>query len=150
MRINIFTSYDKFDDSLVLADNDIFFNEYVKSSEFEDIDNEILKKIDEAEVIDIVMDTIKTKRGVCSLNDISTGCKTVLNYLYLCRNREHGYEALDITYCGANALEELFRVMEQKEYQIDLILMHKDELFKCGEREYFIDGKRHINSLLYM
>ena len=150
MRINIFTSYDKFHDSLVLADNDIFFDEYVKSSEFEDIDREVLDKVDGAVVIDTEIDTVKTKRGVCRLNDISTGCKTVLNYLYLCRNREHRYKALDITYCGANALEELFNVMEKKQYSIDLILMHKDEVFKCSNRDYFIDGRKQISNLLYM
>lgn len=150
MRINIFTNYDKFEKAVVLAEHDVFFDEYVKSAEFEDVDREVLEKIDGAIVIDAEIDTIKTKRGVCGLNDISTGCKTVLNYLYLYRNRNHAYKTLDITYCGANALEELFRVMELKGYNMDLILMHKDELFKCSNRDYFIDGNRHIDNLLYM
>ena len=84
------------------------------------------------------------------MEDLSTGCKTVLNYMFLCKSQPNDIRAIDVSKCGANALEVLFSIMERVEYSIDLVLRHEDELFRCGKREYLIDNERVIDNLLYI
>lgn len=148
--INIYTDYDKYDTQAVILDNDAYFDENVVANTFGELEKNIIKKIDNAEVIDFNTGAIKTPRGIGALEDLSTGCKTVLNYIYLQKHNIFTIKAIDASQCGTNALEELFSTMEIVEYPIDIVLRHKDELFKCGERDYKINNRREIKNLLYM
>ena len=148
--IRIFTEYDKYKKETIILDNDAYFDENVVTCTFDDLEKEILKKIDNAEIVDANIGTIRTPRGIGTSEDLSTGCKTVLNYIYLYKNKSNDIQAVDISQCGANALEVLFSTMEKINYSVDLVLRHKDELFKCGEREYLINDKKKIRNLLYL
>lgn len=149
MEFKIYTNYEKFKGFNVIKDNDAFFYENVSAENFSDIEIDVMKDIDNAELLDDKYGKIQTPRGICSIENLSTGCKTILNYLYIC-NSNMNIDAIDITGCGANAIEKLFQVMEIKGETVNLILMHKDKLFDCNDREYIIDDIKSINSLLYM
>ena len=148
--INIHTDFDKYDKQEVILDNDAYFDENVVASNFGELELNIMKTIDNAEVLDFNTGAIKTPRGIGALEDLSTGCKTVLNYVYLKRNNVETIKAIDASQCGANALEELFLTIEKIQYPIDIVLRHKDELFKCSERHYRINGNKEITNLLFI
>lgn len=148
--INIYTDFDRYDKQAIILDNDAYFEENVVASNFEDLELNIMKKIDSADVLDFNTGAIKTPRGIGALEDLSTGCKTVLNYIYLQKNNIETIKAIDASQCGANALEELFSAIEKTQYPMDIVLRHKDELFKCGERRYIINGKKEIKNLLFI
>lgn len=147
--INIYTDFDKFDKNELILDNDAFFYENVTSENFGDLEEQVIKQIDNAVMIDKKIGTVRTSRGVTSIENLSTGCKTVLNYIYIAKN-ESKIVAIDGSHCGYNALEVLFSVIEKIEYPINIIIMHKDTLFKCSSREYNINNERVIQNLLYI
>ena len=95
--------------------------------------------------------TIETPYGSCNRDQLSTGCKTVLNTIYLYRHQDKfkNKKAIYATECGANALEVLFRFLEEYKLDIGVVLEHHEDLMTCGEREYLIDNKRKVNSLAF-
>ncbi len=147
--INIFTDLDRFNRKEVILDNDAYFYENVTAENFGDLEEEIIKQIDNGVIIDKKLGTVKTLRGITSIDNLSTGCKTVLNYVYISKNKNE-IKAIDASYCGYNALEVLFLTIEKVNYPINIIIRHKDNLFKCNDREYKINNKRIIKNLLYI
>ena len=148
--VNIYTDYKKYDKGTIILDNDAYFDENVVANTFGELENNIIKNVDYAEVLDFNTGTIKTPRGIGALEDLSTGCKTILNYVYIQKNNIDNIKAIDASHCGSNALEVLFSTVETLGSPIDIVLRHKDELFRCKERDYVIDGKKKIKNLLYM
>ncbi len=109
--IHIVTKWDK---NNVIRDSESFFKKYISTVEFDPFSNETLERIDSAVVLDKKLGTIRTRFGVTDIHHLSTGCKIVLSYLYLRKNREKfGDRVLDITECGGNALEVLFDFVER-------------------------------------
>ena len=147
--INIFTDLDRFNRKEVILDNDAYFYENVTSENFGDLEEWIIKQIDNGLIIDKKLGTVKTSRGITSIENLSTGCKTVLNYVYISKNKNKEV-AIDASYCGYNALEVLFSVIEEVKYPIDIIIRHKDNLFQCSDREYKINDEKVITNLLYI
>lgn len=148
--INIYTDWTGFDKKALIIDNDAYFDENVTAHNFEELENEAIEVIDDAKVLDYNIGTIQTPRGVGALENLSSGCKTVLNYLYLYRNKIGNIKAIDVSECGANALEELFEIIEKSKYPIDLVIRHKDRLYMCRERQYKVDGDCIISNLMYL
>ena len=104
-----------------------------------------MKQIDNAILLDETSGTIQTDFGVTYLDNLSSGCKAVLTFLYIIRNKEdyNGKIILDVTECGANALDILFNFAEQyNDMDITFLLRHKNNLFKCKSHDYIVDGKR--------
>lgn len=149
MKIKIFTTTYGIEAESIIVDNDAYFDENVTAKSFGVIGDKAIKIIDNAYILDRNTGTIKTPRGICALEDLSTGCKTVLNYLYIIKNDDR-IKAIDASGCGANALDVLFSTIEEMQYPIDIVIMHRDELYKCKEREYVINNSREIKNLLYM
>ena len=147
--INIFTDLDRFNRKEVILDNDAYFYENVTSENFGDLEEQIIKQIDNGVIIDKKLGTVKTLRGITSIDNLSTGCKTVLNYVYISKNKNE-IKAIDASYCGYNALEVLFLTIEKVNYPINIIIRHKDNLFKCNDREYKINDETIIKNLLYI
>lgn len=149
MLIDIYTYIEDFDEETIIIDNDAYFNENVVAKTFGSLESRVIKEIDNATIIDYQTGAIKTSYGIGALENLSTGCKTVLNYIYVSKN-DRRIKALDASFCGANALEVLFSTIEELEYPLSIVLRHRDELYKCKEREYRINGERVIRNLLYI
>lgn len=132
-----------------INDNDNYFFQNISPQGIDELAKKVMKFIDGAELIDSSTGKIQTSRGIGSIENLSTGCKTVLNYIYA-REYDKEIEAINISYCGYNALDVLFDIAEKDDNEIVFILLHKDGIYKCKDREYLIDGKRQINTLLDM
>lgn len=124
-------------------DCESFFKAIVHSKDFNNSDINTIASIDNAVLLDKVTGTVKTPFGVCSIEELSTGCKIVLVYLYILRNRlkYNGSILLDVTECGSNALDVLFELDNSIDSNITFLLRHHNNLFKCKSRDYLIDGK---------
>lgn len=149
MDIYIYTNYPKESNKdNTIYNNDARFNNYTINNlhgDLDDIGKEVIKQIDRAIILE--NNKIETPRGITYLTDLSSGCKTVLNYLYA----DKEYLFINVTQCGANALEILFQTMEKvPNIQRKLILCHKDRIYKCNKRNYVINNKKHIEDLLYI
>ena len=114
---------------------------------------EALSNIDKAVVIDKETCKIETPFGVCDISEISTGCKTVLNYLWVIshRNEFKNIRAISATESGANAIEVLFEYIEDiGDDTMSVILEHRDELGVCKNREYLINGTEVVYDIDFM
>lgn len=153
--VRIYTSLEKIDTSIkdlqsrYKIDNEALFRSHTLKESITKEDEEVMKKIDNAEIIEVSRENkdskdllIKTPYGVTTIENLSTGCKTVLNFLHLKDNNI----ILDITECGWNALEELFKYYEDKKSSIILILRHKNYTYNCSKRQYIVNGKE-VNRL---
>lgn len=150
--IKLYTSLDYFNKNNVLYDNESFFKEMISSKELTDDELDVLWKIDKAKVVNAKLNKIETPYGICSLSDISTGCKTAINVMFIMKHREqfNRLEAINATECGVNALESIFQVIDKYNYDINIVVEHDDDIWECGKRDYLINGNRHINDLLYL
>lgn len=156
MAIKIYTDYITFEKKQILLDNDSFFKINVVAKDFGYTEASVMMEVDGAVLINKELGTVETSKGVTSIDNLSTGCKTILNYLFVLKNPKYNekIKAIDVSSCGVNALETLFKVMEKLEKlgekQIALILKHKDNLNGCQKRTYIINDTEKIEDLLYM
>lgn len=125
----------------------LFFNIYVNAKDFNDLDLKARYKIDSAVLVDKNSESIKTPFGVCATNALSSGCKTILSFLYLYRNISDFKDIiLSITECGINALELLFDYADDLNCDsVTFLLMHSDYLYECRDRNYVINGVSYKN-----
>lgn len=134
----------------ILQDNDSFFSS-IKIN-LDDTAIRVIKIIDKAEVIDKPKGLIRTPFGETTVDNLSTGCKTVLNYLHLTQHPEEyrHIKAIDATCCGWNALEELFKQIQNTGYDIAVILKHENKLYNCSIRDYMVNNTNKITDLLWL
>lgn len=146
--IQIYTSEIQLKGKDIIRDSESFFKTTVPIENFEEKELEAMMKIDEAKLLDRKLGMILTPFGITTVNSLSTGCKVVLNYLFLYKSMEYRDYILDVTECGANALECLFCYMEQyNDSKTILLLRHRNGISKCGKRDYLVNGKKEINRL---
>lgn len=141
--VNIITNKEKVKHKYI-NDNESFFKCFVRVNEIEEA-VQIIKSIDNAELLDENTGLIKTPFGLTSVDNLSTGCKTALNVAFIKKHSEFGVNTFNITECGYNALEVIFSMND-----IDNLLFylgHSDSLFKCADREYCVDGVVSTNLL---
>lgn len=148
--VNIYKSYEKLNECCMIKDAEAFFNGYITSEEFDAQEIEAMEKVDGAKLLDKQSGTIKTPRGVTSIDNLSTGCKTVLTYMYMMRHPDIDKNILDISGCGVNALEYLFDIAEKWDNKIIFVLRHKDSVYQCKDRDYLVDGEKKITNLAYL
>lgn len=109
--INIVTDKKEIQGKL-LEDNESFFHNFVSIHHLNSQYFDVMLKIDQAHILDRDSGLIKTPIGLTSFENLSTGCKTVINCLYL---RDYRgildipfLEVVRVTECGYNALNVLF------------------------------------------
>lgn len=148
--INVIKSLDYLEESsshyYKIMDCEAFFLGRVTYKEFSDEDLAVLREIDKADMLDISTGAIKTKYGVTNVDNLSTGCKTVLVYLY---TRKHLDEdafrngiLLNVTECGGNALRVLFDLADKHEDDTTIFLLsHNDGVGLCDGHKYLINNK---------
>lgn len=148
--VKIYTSKKYFRPEEILIDNESFFDNTVTAKSFDELSLDVIMNIDKAKLIDRNIGTIETPFGITSIDNVSTGCKAVLNYIYISNNKisYRDIKAIDATECGWNAIEELFKAIERKKYELGVIIEHDNKLFHCSDRDYLVDNKRQIHSLL--
>lgn len=152
IMINIHTEKGLFKGKLI-NDCEAFFKLYVRSFDFGELDEEVMKNIDNAVFIDKDGGVIKTPHGITLVTSLSTGCKVVLTYLHVVRNKEQFSEiCIDVTECGWNALEELFRCADSfsNNDNVVFLLRHINGLYNCSERNFLINNKRSVTNLMFM
>ena len=149
MEIQIYTKLKLFREhkSITIIDNNTYFTENILPSMIDSLGKEIMMKIDKAILID-ESGAIKTPFGITSIDNLSSSCKTVLNYLYA----DKKYKFININQCGCNALEILFETMERvPDIQRILILQHDGTLMNHGIRTYNINnGEKITDDLLFI
>ena len=145
--INVITKCDEKDID-VIRDFESFFEKYVFSSNFEELDLNVMKRIDDAILLDKKTGAIKTKFGVTDILHLSTGCKVVLSYIYIKRFNKCSVKVLDVTECGSNALEALFSCADAfEDSETIFLLRHTNQLLKCSNRAFSVNG--HETNSLY-
>lgn len=126
-------------------DCESFFIAKIHSKQFGDDDIFAMRSIDHAELLDKNTGIIKTNFGVTSIENLSMGCKTVLVYLYIQRNKDLFRDSvkIDVTGCGSNALSVLFDLMDKYDNRgIVLFLNHINDLYKCGYHDFVYNGQK--------
>ena len=146
--VKIYTDKTKLPETLIdniIERNDDFFNAWsiIKSLDKEDMD--IIGLIDNATVIDEKSSSIQTKFGVTNYRSLSSGCKTVLNLLYIIKNNLT--VAVDVTECGQNALEVIFEIIDKFEKAIPIILRH-NSIIGCTRRNFTVNDEDIIDNIL--
>lgn len=144
--IKLYTSEDFFDKKEILHDNEVFFNIIPTKSYTKYFDN-ILLEVDNARIIDRRIGTVVTPFGSTSIRNVSTGCKTALNVVYLHEVGNSQFKAVSLNECGLNALEAIFDYADLNSVAIAFILEHRNKTSKCKKRDYFINGVKHVDNI---
>lgn len=147
--ISISTDESKYKEDELIRDNESFFNNNVTAKSFTEDSIKAMMSIDKAILLDASTGKIETPYGICSIESLSSGCKTVLNYYFIKSfpNLYPNIKAISANECGCNALEELFKAIENIEDKIEVLLQHDNKTYNCSDRTYRIDGIRTIESM---
>ena len=89
--------------------NDIFFNKYTVEK-LDDTAAEIIKTIDDSEMLSKYMIKSKFNGTALNIDRLSTGCKTTLNIIY------NPDKVFDICECGDNALDVIYSLPQGNVY----------------------------------
>lgn len=149
IRLYTSSSYFKADETII--DNEAFFNNNVSAKYLTDSSLMVMSDIDKAKLIDRKTGKIETPYGITSIRDLSTGCKTILNCIFIHENPERypTVKAINATECGWNAIDRLFEYIESIDiFDIAIIIEHDNDLYKCKDREYLVNNDKHIKSML--
>ena len=129
----------------LITDNEAFFDRFISAKNIDIEDRKYLKQIDGATIIDAELGTITTPFGASILENISTGAKTVMNLLYLQKNNKP--VTLDITECGANALDAIFSLMDNYNGAVKVLLCHA-ETSRCGNHDYCVNDEHIVHDAI--
>lgn len=86
--VKVYNSVDFFDEKEILFDSEAFFDGAVSARNFDEDNLNAMKRIDKAVLLDKDTGAIKTPFGICRLEDLSTGCKTVLSLIEIIKNKK--------------------------------------------------------------
>lgn len=149
--INLYRDLSFFGENEVLDDPEMFFINRISASDLSPDSLRMLKIIDNATLLDIKSSKVETPFGICSIDDISTGCKVAVCVVYLNEHRKD-FEAIKAVYAteaGVNALDCIFDYLEKTKFDIPIITEQED-IFDCKDRIYRVDGGLTVDSLLTM
>lgn len=120
---------------------DSFFKTIQDKSVFnKDVYKKIMRKIDKAELLDT--DLIETPFGKTTLNNLSTGCKTVILSVFLSEDNVF----IPLGECGNNALSVLFELSKQYNLKgyVDYPFILRDKDISCIINDKFVEGANNI------
>lgn len=126
----------------VIDKNNSYFMVKVGVRGITDAGIECIRKVDNAELIDRSIGTVATPFGVTSVENLSTGCQTLLNLLYVRDN--HLSVGVDVTGCGTNALDIAFEIADGTD--IPLVLRHLS-VSKCKNRNFIVNDKGKADNM---
>lgn len=136
--IDIYTYYPKDStDNNTIIDNDLYLSEKIRADMLDDIGKAVMNDIDSAILLDSNNGCIETPFGITCIENMSTGCKTVLNYMYA----DESYEYINVNGCGENALELLFKIIDSGIYKNRKLILFNHNVGECSHRDYNIHYK---------
>ncbi len=139
-----------FKDDNILVDVDRFFDISVSVGDIDEIGMQVMEKIDGAHFVDSNIGTIETPYGITSYKNLSTGCKSVLDYLFIAKHpvKYRDVKAVDFTECGWNAIDCLFDVISNGvSDKLGIIIRHDDGLYNCKPHKMLFNGEFEIESM---
>lgn len=151
--INFYKSRGKLpQDANIIEVCEAYFDFYIESESFGDLELYAMSEIDSAELVEPTNGLIETPFGVTTIKSLSSGCKTVLTYLYLYKNNEDARPlVINAIECGYNALDVLFECMEKLGDNETIILVeYENGLFNCKDREYLVNGEDLITESILL
>ena len=77
--VRLYTSGKYFKDNEIIIDNDSFFNNNVSAKSLSENSIKVMEEVDHAKLLDQNIGKIETPYGITGIQDLSTGCKTILN-----------------------------------------------------------------------
>ena len=119
---------------------DEYFNLNLDLKKLSDVALKAILEVDKSSIIDINSGIIRTPYGITSIKNLSMSCKAVIVYICL---KENGVSniVLNITECGANALDILFDYVKYfHDSESVFYLGHEDNVIVCKDRVYNING----------
>ncbi len=149
--IDLYNSSKYFSGIEIIVNMESFFKNNISASQLSQDSLDVMKQIDNAILLDKGLGTIQTPFGICNINDLSTGCKTVISAIFINEHKDKfiSLRAIDATEAGPNAIELLFEYIERTNMNISVVVEH-DDIFTCKDRLYRINGEYTVNSLLFM
>ncbi len=147
--IQLYRSMSFFNKDDIIVDNEAFFNNYINAKFIKEYGVYAIKSIDKAILIDENTAKVQTPFGICSIDDLSSGCKTILNIIYINEKHLNRYDSIIVSLneCGRNALDFIFDYIEDNSIDIKFVLEHDDDTFKCRQHNYLINGKYKCNTI---
>lgn len=141
--VNIFAG-SKYTDLCTIYSNDNYFLQVIEDHEFIRNCAEYLMEIDEAKVVDYNLLKIETPFGICSIRELSTGLKTVMNVLYLKEKPVNQFYLVNIDECGENILPYLFDLVNNTN-----IALYLDHIPRNYPDEYtvYVNGTKINNCI---
>lgn len=100
-----------------------YFDTTVTASKLSDEDLQLMKKLEDVELVDRSLSIFKSSEGAFPINFISTGLKTLLVTRILKRQGRTD-RGVDVTGCGPNVLDYVFEEVEDG--SIPIVLRHVD------------------------
>lgn len=149
--VNLYKSTKYFNKNEIMDNPEMFFINRISSKDLSDDSIKVMHTIDKAVLLDKSTGKIQTPFGICSIEDLSTGCKIAICIIYLNEHRDRfsQIKAVNATEAGVNALDSLFDYIEKNNFNIGIITEQED-IFDCKDRIYKINGKYMVDSLLTM
>lgn len=108
--IKIYNRIDLLGDKVLIKSMDAAFNADIIGAMLDVDDLSVMQEIDKAELLDMKLGSIKVPYGVCSLRNLSTGCKIVIYARYMIR--EGDTRVLNASECGKNAFNLLCKYVD--------------------------------------
>ena len=107
-----------------ILSNEAAFKGFCRRPEvYTDYVREVIKRVDSGILLDVNTGLVKMPRGVTTVKELSTGCKTVINAI-CCIRFNNTPAVINANECGRKALIELFKVVDNQD--ISLLLMNTD------------------------
>lgn len=124
--------------SIYIHSNEVKFAEIKYNVGFLQRNKNILHSIDRASIINEGLLKIETPYGIASVDDLSTGCKTLLNIAYLTEQLGNRIAIVNVNECGNNALRKAFDMVSGT--NIHLYISH-DTAAVDMQYKFIVNGK---------
>lgn len=140
--INIYSDSSKIKgDYRIVDDNSATFDINVAPNDLDETDIQLLKEIEG--ISKVYPDGVcKGKYGVCNIDNISTGMKTLLNVRHILKSGRKD-TAVDITEAGQNVMEHILNTVDNTGLKV--VLGHTD-VEDCTDHEYLLDEKYRLKN----
>lgn len=140
--IKLYTNKRKRKDTEWIIFVDDFFDKNITANKLSKTDLNLMKKLENVELVDVEENTVSADGTPFPLTYISTGLKTLLTIRYLKRN--HINMGVDITGCGANIIEYIFE--EINDGSIPVVLRHSDLWDLKNDHSVSVNDKQVVNT----
>lgn len=129
-----------------IFENDGEFISTLKDSDFLRDNAQLLWKYDRAKITDYSTMMMQTPYGSTFVDNLSTGLKTLLNIKYWLYVKKKTSFVVNITECGENVLEDIFKVVDNTG-----VVLYCEASYNKGPRgfKFNINGTNY-DSLFYL